>query len=289
MSPDCRTYGTTGPTVIVLHGGPADRGGAEPIARGLAGQGNFHVLEPWQRLSGEEPLSVEIHIADLHDLIMQQAGDSPPALVGHSWGAMLALAYAAAHPESVGPIVLVGSGTYDVASRERMQEIYRERTDDELRERLDRLQEECQDPARRQIRKHAMMRPLYTYEDADPGRQATEAPSSDARPFDKKGHGETWGDMMRLQQEGHYPAAFSAIRSPVLMLHGAYDPHPGPMIRDSLLPWIPQLEYYEWEKCGHYPWEEKFVGEEFFVVLGSWLKHRLEEFETPGEPTPALS
>jgi hypothetical protein len=36
--------------------------------------------------------------------------------------------------------------------------------------------------------------------------------------------------MIRLQDHGVYPAAFSAIRSPVLMLHGAVDPHPGRMI-----------------------------------------------------------
>src|SRR6516164_1631897 len=100
-----RTYGTSGPVVIVLHGGPADVGGAAPVARGLAAA--FRVLEPWQRGSGGTPLTVACHIADLHELMVSRGDGTRPALVGTSWGAMLALAYAAAHPDWAGPLVLV--------------------------------------------------------------------------------------------------------------------------------------------------------------------------------------
>lgn len=73
--------------------------------------------------------------------------------------------------------------------------------------------------------------------------------------------------MLRLQADGTYPAAFAAIESPVLMLHGAFDPHPGEMIRASLAPHIRRLEYVEWERCGHYPWIERGVREQFFATL----------------------
>jgi pimeloyl-ACP methyl ester carboxylesterase len=43
------------------------------------------------------------------------------------------------------------------------------------------------------------------------------------------------------------------------------------MIRDSLLPHIPNLEYHEWQPCGHYPWLEAAVHEEFFALLRDWL------------------
>jgi pimeloyl-ACP methyl ester carboxylesterase len=262
-------HGTSGPAVVALHGGPADVGGAAPIARGLAD--SFRVVEPWQRGSGEIPLSVAVHVDDLHELILAEEEARPPAIVGHSWGAMLALAYAAAHPDDAGPIVLVGSGTFDAASRERMYAINAERTDDELREKLRQLEIDCPDPARRQIRKHELSRKLYTYDDT-----GMERDPALPEPFDKQAHGETWSDMMRLQAERIYPAAFAAIRSPVLMLHGDYDPHPGEMIRDSLLPFIPQLEYHELEKCGHYPWEERYAREEFFEVLRGWLVFRCQ-------------
>jgi len=55
------------------------------------------------------------------------------------------------------------------------------------------------------------------------------------------------------------------------MLHGAEDPHPGPLIRSSLEPHLPQLEYLEWSRCGHYPWLERAVRDDFFATLTRWL------------------
>ena len=71
-----------------------------------------------------------------------------------------------------------------------------------------------------------------------------------------------------------YPAAFSAIDAPVIMLHGTVDPHPGGMILDNLRSYIPHLEYREWERCGHYPWLESVVRDEFLKVLRQWLNER---------------
>ena len=227
----------------------------------------------YKRDSGEEPLTVARHVADLHDLVEERSDGDRPALVGESWGAMLALAYAAAHPASVGPIVLIGCGTFDTKSRERMHAILEQRTDDDLRRRLDRLTREHPDPAERIKKQAELTRKLYLL---DPVARSDDEENID--PFDARAYSETWEDMLRLQEKGVYPAAFSAIESPVLMLHGAYDPHPGEMIRASLQPYLPQLEYREWELCGHSPWLEKFVHEEFFAVLREWLsrKHRSE-------------
>jgi pimeloyl-ACP methyl ester carboxylesterase len=77
--------------------------------------------------------------------------------------------------------------------------------------------------------------------------------------------------MMRLQADGTYPRTFSAVKSPVLMLHGDYDPHPGAMIRDSLKPLISQLEYQELKQCGHNPWLERHARNKFFSTMKDWL------------------
>jgi len=264
-----RTYGSTGPRVVVLHGGPGARGSAGPLARGLAGA--FRVLEPWQRGSGDEPLSVARHIEDLHRLILTRCPDEKPALVGESWGAMLALAYSATHPDTAGPIVLVGCGTFDPIARARMKAILEERTSPPLRHRLERLETDYPDPAERLRKHYDLIRPLYDYDAEEKGSE--EGPSE---PFDMRAHTETWDDMVRLQEEGVYPEAFAAIRSPVLMLHGAYDPHPGRMILASLAAYLPRLEYREWEKCGHRPWAERHIREEFFASLRNWLAKKME-------------
>ena len=259
-----RNYGSSGPLVFVLHGGPAAVGSAAPIAKELSD--SFRVVEPWQRASGKEPLTVARHVEDLNSLIANQRHDSHPALVGHSWGAMLALCYAAVYPDSLGAIVLVGCGTFDPPSRDRMKEILASRTTDALRERLAQVALSDAAPGTQFIRRHKLTRNRMVYDHAEPWPAKEEFV-----PFDARAHDESWQDMMRLQADGTYPRAFSAVKSPVLMLHGDYDPHPGTMIRDNLEPLIPQLEYQELKQCGHSPWRERHARNKFFSTMKDWL------------------
>ena len=260
-----RIYGSSGPQVLVLHGGPGAAGYMAPVARGLADR--FRILEPWQRRGGGEALTVARHVADLHELILGLGPGVRPALVGSSWGAMLALAYAASHSECAGPLVLVGCGTFDEVARARFLANVNARTDDALQCRLEGLRSEFPEPDERLATLGQLLLPLFS---CDLATTDLEIASCDAR-----GHRETMADMLRQQDGGHYPAAFSAITAPVLMLHGALDPHPGALIRDSLAPHLPQLEYHEWERCGHYPWLEWEVREEFFSRLSRWLGRKL--------------
>lgn len=261
---EVRVHGAAGPWVVVLHGGPGDGGGMAEPARALAD--SFRVLEPWQRRSGGPPLTVNRHIEDLHDAIGRHCEGAHPAVVGASWGAMLALAYAAAYPPDAGPLVLVGCGTFDPAARARLRETLEKRTHDALRRGLEQIEREVAEPSERMRRRHELSEKLYVF---DPLPRAE--PGESDEPFDLRGHTETWNDMRRLQAEGVYPAAFEAISSPVLMLHGDYDPHPGRMIRESLAPHIPHLEYRELERCGHDPWRERDARGPFFAVLRDWL------------------
>src|SRR5262249_12800084 len=235
-----RTYGSSGRSVIVLHGGPAAVGRAAEIAKGLSDR--FRVFEPWQRGSGVEPLTVATHVEALPTLIQARCGPGRPAIVGESWGAMLALAYAAAHPTSSVATVLVGCGTFDPIARAELRKIVAERTSS---------------------RTPYDYAPLSSPQREDLG-----------RPFDQVAQMQSWEDMVRLQNEGVYPQAFAAIKSPVLMLHGDYDPHPGRLIRDSLKPYLPQLEYKQFERCGHSPWIERFARDDFFAALRIWLEQR---------------
>lgn len=257
-----REYGDRGPLVVVLHGGPAAPGEMAPVARELSDR--FRVLEPFQRSSGAEPLTVARHVEDLAELIAAGREGAPPAIVGFSWGAMLALAYAAAHAAEAGPVVLVGCGTFDIPARERKREIMDARTGEDLRARLAQLDEEIADPSARLAAQAALSLPLLSH---DLLTAPTETETVDARA-----HWETWDDMMRLQRDGTYPAAFAAIRAPVLMIHGGADPHPGRMILESLAPHVPGIEYVELERCGHYPWLERAARAPFFHLLREWLE-----------------
>jgi pimeloyl-ACP methyl ester carboxylesterase len=257
-----RRYGDRGPFVLVLHGGPAAPGYMKPVAEALAE--HFRVLEPFQRGSGGEPLTVARHVQDLHDVIEVYCGGEKPLLVGQSWGAMLALAWAAEHSDTPKALVLVGCGTFDAASRTRMNELREQRMDDPLRRRMEHLPQQYLNPDVRL----AVMGGLYQQLDSVDLIEV----KNHLHRCDAAAHAQTWADAVRLQNEGLYPKAFAAIRCPVLMLHGNDDPHPGAMIRDALTPHLPQLEYVSWPRCGHYPWLEKAAHGDFSTTLIDWLR-----------------
>ncbi|MBN1856500.1 MAG: alpha/beta hydrolase [Dehalococcoidia bacterium] len=257
-----RTYGDEGPEVLLLHGGPAAPGSIAPVARELSDR--FRVIEPFQRRRGNTPLTVQRHIDDLHSVVKERCRTSLPSLVGHSWGAMLALAYAAQHPGVARCIVLIGCGTFDPLARRQMEAVLAQRTNPRIEARRRRLLLDVKDGDVRLCVLCRLLEPLYTYD-------VLEGAVDETEEYDKQGHDETWSDMVRLQKRGIYPASFSDISVPVLMVHGDWDPHPGLMTLRTLQTYMPQIEYVELPQCGHYPWREKAARGPFFEVLREWL------------------
>ena len=248
-------------TVALLHGGPGAPGSLWLLAEAL--KGRFRVLEPFQRGSGGIRLTVQGHVEDFHELATETCEGLPVAVIGHSWGAMLGLAIAAAYPGYVRSLVLVGCGTFDPASRLEMKKTLENRMGENVLEEIRALEGETLDPGERMSRYVELAWRFYSF---DP--EASWEPQS----FDAPAFEESWADMLRLQQEGVYPAAFSSVRCPVLMIHGDWDPHPGKMTRDLLARPIPSLQYVELPECGHFPWMEKRAREKFFSVLSGWLE-----------------
>lgn len=109
-----------GPAVLLLHGGGPGMSaeiGFAPLFRPLAERG-FHVLGPDQLSFGltdtrplawpvEGFLSLVEHVAAFID----QMGLSRVHLIGHSQGSYVAARYALDHPDRVGAVVLMASGT----------------------------------------------------------------------------------------------------------------------------------------------------------------------------------
>lgn len=230
-----RRHGEAEPTVVVLHGGPGAPGSAAPRARALAERG-VGVLEPLQRRAGTVALTVDRHVEDMLAVAPQRA-----VYVGWSWGAMLALSFAAAHPARVAAIVLVGCGTFHEDERRD----YKQRVADLL---------------------GSLFMAAETVE-------PLAAPSlGDDLPVDGAGNRETWDDVLRLQAEGIEPQRFAGIDAPVLMLHGDTDPHPGRGTCERLRPLLPQLEYVEFPRCGHESWNERHARQPFLATLLAWIR-----------------
>src|SRR5262249_51217735 len=183
------------------------------------------------------------------------------------------LSYAARHPTAVRALALVGCGTYDRRSRSEYQHRFEARLDDTSRVRRDELEAALARGGTGAERDGV----LALRGELAAAAQAVEllpAGGLPTLPADAAGHEETWRDVLRRQDSGLEPRSFEAISAPVLMLHGAEDPHPGAMIRDSLLPYVPQLEYVEITRCGPEWWRERQVRASFLRALGAWLAER---------------
>jgi pimeloyl-ACP methyl ester carboxylesterase len=285
---EVRVYGSSGPRVVILHGGPGAPGSVASLARCLSDE--FRVFEPLQRRSGRMPLSVERHVEDLAAVM-----PGPAAIVGWSWGAMLALSFAARYPTLVQSLALVACGTYDEASRGEHHRVMRARLDATGSREYDELERKLRSAADRAL---APLAGLAEYDESEAqfsrtdddgerdelfaalGRLATRAQAVDpievdearSLPADARGAEETWTDAMRLQAEGIEPGTFDAIVAPVLMLHGDADPHPGRATFEVLAGHIRRLEYLEVAHCGHTPWLERTAREPFLDALRRWLR-----------------
>ena len=92
-------YGTGEKLLILIHGGPGLGGYLDSLGALL--KDKFRIVEYFQRDTPasflQNPVSIRDHIKDLK-LIVEHYKKENPILVGHSWGATLALAYAGTYP-----------------------------------------------------------------------------------------------------------------------------------------------------------------------------------------------
>ena len=104
-----------GPMVIVLNGGPGNNFNyIVDAVRGLAGKYRFVLFDQRGSVLSPVPptavasLSIKTLVADL-DTLRKTLGQKKIVLMGHSFGTLLALEYAQAHPEHVAGLVLAAS------------------------------------------------------------------------------------------------------------------------------------------------------------------------------------
>src|SRR6476659_8292938 len=104
----------SGHPVIVLHGGPDfDHSYLVPELDGLADQYRLVFYDQRGRgrsWSGEGPESVTIdsEVEDL-DRVRAWTGSATVALLGHSWGGLVAMEYAIRHPDRVSHLILMNT------------------------------------------------------------------------------------------------------------------------------------------------------------------------------------
>lgn len=255
-----RKYGTAPFSIAVIHGGPGAPGSVAPVARELASK--WGVLEPFQTA-----ISLEGQIQELADLL-DEHGDHPITLIGHSWGALLSFILAAHHPAIPKKLILVGSGVFEEKYAQGI-----------MKTRLTRLNEKDKNEVL------ALMAAMNdsTIQDKDPlmaqlGGLLTKADSYDPITVESEAldchfdqsvwkANSVWEEFEELRASGKLLELGRQIKCPVVAIHGDYDSHPLEGIRDPLSPILNDFKIILLKNCGHYPWREKEARERFFEIL----------------------
>ncbi len=245
------------PNLYLIHGGP----GAQGTLHGLSASIPQHLQprEILQSYASQKPLSVQVHIDDMVQIITE-----PANILGHSWGAMLTLSFASQHPEKCRQIILVGCGTYSSISRKEYERRIALRTDIEKKNWF----KEAIHNAKNEAERDQAFKAYGDYATSIQAFDPIPDPYPDPSPkYDREGHAQTWVDAMRLQEERVEPARFKAIKCPVTLIQGKQDPHPGDLIYNDLKPHIPKLNYIELDQCGHEPWLESHARIPFLNLI----------------------
>jgi proline iminopeptidase len=250
------TVSGTGPPVVCLHGGPGLWDYLAPLA-GLLDD-TFTVIRFEQRgcgrSTGDGPFTIAQAVDDL-DQVRAALGFSRWAVAGHSWGAELAIRYAARHQDHVAAVAYIagvgaGNGFREAFGAELERRLGPERG--RLAE-LSAMPEGELTPDLERERCLLQWRP-----DFSPGSAAAEHARAlwDTRPpgaaINWAAHRSLWSD----RETEDLCLAATRVTCPVAMLFGADDPRPW-TASDSLIAALPDGRRIVLDRAGHAPWAER--------------------------------
>ncbi|UCH52037.1 MAG: alpha/beta hydrolase [Chloroflexota bacterium] len=251
-----RKYGQEPFKVAVIHGGPGAPGELAPVARELSS--DMGVLEPLQTAK-----TIEGQVQELKT-ILERAGAIPIILVGFSWGAWLSFIFAAQYPALVRELILVGSGGFEEKYAVNIMETRLSRLSEKERAEVLLLMEDLEnvDIADKNVRLARFGELIFKADSYNPSTYNSEGLECQYDIYQS-----VWEQAAELRSSGKLLELGSKIQCPVVAIHGDYDPHPSEGVKDPLSHTLKDFRFILLEKCGHHPWFELSVRDQFYRVL----------------------
>ena len=190
-------------------------------------------------------------------------------MIGHSWGAWLAVLFSTKYPDLISKLILVGTPPFchehatDIMDTRfsRMNEEQKS----EFKDIINELKEKKENIHENSFKKLGV---LYTQTDSY---NLLEKYKSAEGNLDYNVYKSVWPEAEGFRYDGKLVEILKKVTCPVVAIHGSYDPHPIQKVRDVLLKYIDDLCFHELPKCGHYPWKEKFAYKDFYRLLVKYL------------------
>lgn len=254
-----RRYGIPPYGVVLLHGGPGAPGSMAPVARELGR--TVGVLEPLQSAD-----SLEGQIEELKTQLGDAIGID---LVGSSWGAVLALFFAARFPGIVRQLVLIGSAVFDVESSNKCRALRQERLPGEIKAKVEELSGRLRTSS--EIHANAILLELH---ELTFGADCFDPITRDDETIVAQYliNQRVWNDFKVLRDSDRLKSEFAKVKAPTVVIHGDYDPHPIEGVVPFLKSCLPKIDVFVLEQCGHLPWLERRAKDQFYKILKDSLR-----------------
>jgi pimeloyl-ACP methyl ester carboxylesterase len=227
-----------------------------PVARELSKK--FGVLEPLQTKD-----SINGQVDELYDILKKHA-EPPITLIGHSWGGFLSIIFTTQYPEMVQKLILISSGPFE----DKCVKLLKETRDKRLTEKEKIKTISIENDLRKEndeknVRLLERLGNLTSRADSyHPIPSNSEVIEYNPEIFSK-----VWDEAVQMRSEGKFIDMIKNIKCPVIAIHGDYDPHPYEAVKEPFTKYVNNFRFKLLEKCGHYPWLEKFAKDKFYEVI----------------------
>lgn len=234
-----------GRPLVLCHGGPGLWGNLDDLADLLSE--SFTVWTYDQRGCGrsagrEGPHTIPRFVADLN-AVRQATGHDHVVVGGHSWGAVLAVLYAAAHPEHIDGVLYIAGVGIEWPK-------WRPQHRDEARRR--RESQPFSDLAQTEDR---LIR--WAIDFADPAVGLARAREMVASGFEVNNEcNSALNAELSAVPDDEWLRRCARVTAPVLVLQGERDPRPVEAV-DSMTRALPAARRVVLRGAGHYPWVER--------------------------------
>ncbi len=254
-----RCYGDIPYQVALVHGGPGAPGDLAPVAGGL--RCDFSVLELLQSKG-----SIDELVEEMREELVQY---EPMVIMGHSWGAWLTLIFASLYPKLTKHIILVACPPLESKYAEGIMDTRLSRLNLEDKKTIDEIfeRDEAQTLTQEDYETFGkLMENVDAY-----SKVACKYPENPL-PVQKDNSKKIWKEGEQYRKSGKILEIVSQIKCPMTFIHGAFDPHPYQGVQDVLNEKGVDFEFLLMQKCGHTPWIEEHVADNFFKMLKVYIK-----------------
>jgi proline iminopeptidase len=199
-----------------------------------------------------ETMTLKLVVEDLDALRVHLRQDRL-FLVGHSWGGMLAMAYAAAHPDRVDRLILISSGGPTLEFTEWFSDNIRSRLrpEDVDAERRARDGEKGGlEPDKAMLESVRAITPGYFFDRAKALAFAAQLTDGSVH---RDVNGMLFGDLAKAYDSR---PGLRKLTRPVLIVHGHQDPV-GDLTAEAIHAAIASSTLVYLKQCGHFPWIEQ--------------------------------